>query len=85
MMGWRLFRKCLQLVCGVWDADNVRINIIYANTLLHLPNRSANLVSMISERTLGFIPAQPGLGATLTIGLLPKLLPIITVAVPGPA
>ena len=61
------------------------INIIYANTLLHLPDRSANLVPMTRQSSNGFILAQPGSAASLSIGLIPELLPIITVAVPGPA
>lgn len=40
---------------------------------------------MTRQRTIGLIPAQPGSVATLSIGLIPELLPIITVAVPGPA
>ena len=43
------------------------------------------LFVMISQRTIGLFPAQPGWVATLSIGLVPELLPIITVAVPGPA
>ena len=67
------------------ESRNVRIRIIYADTLLHLPDRSANLVPMTRQRTIGTLPARPGVVATLSIGLIPELLPIITVAVPGPA
>ena len=65
------------------------INIIYAKTLLHLPNHSVKLDLMIVlESTVGVVSAQPGVAAsaTLRLGQLPKLLPIIIqVAVPGPA
>jgi hypothetical protein len=40
---------------------------------------------MTRQRNFGFSPARPGMVATLSIGLIPELLPIITVAVPGPA
>ena len=42
---------------------------------------------IVRETRNGFVPALPGAGlpSTLSIGLIPELLPIITVAVPGPA
>ena len=49
------------------------------------PTASVTLIPMIDLRNIGISPARPGLGAILEIGLIPKLLPIITVAVPGPA
>jgi hypothetical protein len=68
---------------------NPAISIIYATTLLHLRQRSGKLDSMIVlESTAGVVSAQPGKArsATLRLGQLPKLLPIIIqVAVPGPA
>ncbi|HLG97047.1 MAG TPA: hypothetical protein VKX49_12110 [Bryobacteraceae bacterium] len=40
---------------------------------------------MIDPRTIGTLPARPGRDTNLVIDLIPELLPIITVAVPGPA
>jgi len=40
---------------------------------------------MINRGTTGFVSALPGVRTVLSIGLIPELLPIITVAVPGPA
>jgi hypothetical protein len=68
---------------------NLSINIIYILTLLHLRKRSDKLDSMIVlENTATVVSAQPGgdSAATLRLGHLPRLLPIIIqVAVPGPA
>ena len=40
---------------------------------------------MINQRKPGFVAALPGARTILSIGLIPELLPNITVAVPGPA
>ena len=65
------------------------ISIIYAKTLLHLPECWDKLDAMIVlESNAGVVPVLPGVApsATLRLGQLPKLLPIIIqVAVPGPA
>ena len=65
------------------------ISIIYDKTLLHLRKCSGKLDSMIVlESTAAVVSAQPGVApsATLRLGQLPRLLPIIIqVAVPGPA
>jgi hypothetical protein len=58
-------------------------------TLLHLRQCSGKLDSMIVlESSAGVVTALPGVAAsaTLRLGQLPRLLPIIIqVAVPGPA
>jgi len=70
--------------------ETVCISAFYTTNLLHLPDRSVTLDSMISsDRTAGTALALPGVAvaAILPVGQLPKLLPIIIiqVAVPGPA
>jgi len=69
---------------------NVKINVIYGDTLLHLRDCYCRLDLMTGFETgVRVAAAQPGVApsALLALGQVPKLLPIIIiqVAVPGPA